>query len=179
MMGTALRARYRRSEGQTKRAPLGMGKKPNPKCCTTPNGHPPERVRQDFTPPQVRIIDVRGDEHPAQMSPLLQSLWSWMEKVAARAGMPPPELLSGARSPQRQQQMRQMWDKGMREGLAYQPSRKSKHVPDAYGFFRAFDLANDLETWIKPMGEVVSRMWPNIEWGGTYLPPDWRHFEER
>lgn len=124
------------------------------------------------------ITDVRGDIHPAEMSVTMRYLFGWIGEVANRAGMAPPELLSGARTRERQQYLQQQWDRGNRAGLAVRPSSTSKHIPDAMGHYRAFDLANT-EDWLYLMGPVVVAKWPNIEWGGTYIPKDIRHFEER
>ena len=92
--------------------------------------------------------------------------------------MATPSVLSACRSADRQALMQRLWDMGHREGLAARPADNSKHIADEFGFCRAFDLAND-DLWIEVMGPVVARHWPNVEWGGTYLRRDPRHFEER
>lgn len=124
------------------------------------------------------IIDIRGDVHPAQLSFTMSELFSWMEVLTARGGYAQPVILSACRSHERQRWLQREWDSGRRAGLAVRPSSTSKHVPDPQGLCRAFDLANDLD-WLHIIGPVTARKWPNIEWGGTYLPPDPRHFEER
>ena len=124
------------------------------------------------------ITDVRGDVHPAQLSETMVVLFNWMTEVARRGGMADPIILSGCRSPERQRFLQREWDEGRREGLAVRPSDTSKHLPDPFGFCRAFDLANT-SNWLAVMGPVVAQKWPNIEWGGTFIPRDPRHFEER
>lgn len=124
------------------------------------------------------LIDVRGDIHPAELSPLMMGLFAWMAELTARGGMAPPELLSACRSRAMQDQLIDDWDRGARAGLLVRPVRNSKHLPDPFGKCHAFDLANH-ETWLYTVGPVVSGKWPGIEWGGTYIPKDIRHFEER
>lgn len=124
-----------------------------------------------------RIIDVRGDIHPARLSELMLNLFAWMAELTARGGLAPPELLSACRSREMQLALQAEWDAGHREGLLVRPVSDSKHLPDAFGQCHAFDLGND-PTWLYTVGPVVAHKWPGIEWGGTYLPPDIRHFEE-
>lgn len=124
------------------------------------------------------VIDERGDTHPGRLSFTLVSLLSWMREVASLSGMAQPELLSACRSQEMQRKLQSLWDQGLRAGLAVRPVDNSRHIPDEYGICRAFDLAND-EQWLAVMGPVVAAKWPNVEWGGSYLPPDPRHFEER
>tara|TARA_Y100000310_G_C20601548_1_gene773315 strand:+ start:931 stop:1374 length:444 start_codon:yes stop_codon:yes gene_type:complete len=139
------------------------------------------------------ITDVRGDVHPgewvgrplysavdgtAMLSESMVVLFNWIGQVAERGGMAPPVMLSACRTKERQQELQNLWDTGQREGLAVRPVDNSKHIADSFGWCRAFDLGNDL-TWLQTMGPVVVAKWPNIEWGGGYLPPDYRHFEER
>lgn len=108
----------------------------------------------------------------------MRRLFAWMEEVAVRGGFPGPVLLSECRSPERTRELQRMWDAGMREGLAVRPSSNSRHHPDPFGVCHAFDLANDF-LWLESMGPVVLQSWTGIEWGGTYVPRDVRHFEER
>jgi len=74
--------------------------------------------------------------------------------------------------------MQQRWDAGNRAGLLVRPVTNSAHIPDVFGFCHAFDLGNSLE-WLTIMGPVVLANWTSVEWGGVYIPPDRRHFEER
>jgi hypothetical protein len=126
------------------------------------------------------ITDIRGDyfTQGTGLSPKMTKLFNWMVEVAQKSQMQQPVILSACRSPERQQYYQALWDMGQREGLSARPVTNSKHIPDASGLCRAFDLANDRE-WLYIMGQAVVSFWPDIEWGGTYLPPDYPHFEER
>lgn len=129
-------------------------------------------------PPSCCIIDVRGEVHPAQLSGVMINLFNWMVEVGERGGIGPPIMLSACRSAIRQAELQRLWDRGFREGLAVRPVDNSKHLPDPFGRCHAFDLAN-AERWLSEMGPVVAMRWPQIEWGGAYIPRDPRHFEER
>lgn len=140
------------------------------------------------------VIDVRGDVHPSEigrgwwsknldpsihgLSGVMIGLFQWMVDVGNRGGIGPPIILSACRSPIRQAELQRDWDRGFREGLAVRPVDNSKHLPDPFGRCHAFDLAND-QRWLSEMGPVVAMRWPQIEWGGAYIPRDPRHFEER
>lgn len=124
------------------------------------------------------IIDIRGDVHPAQLSGPMMKFLDWLIQLTRRGDMERPELLSTCRTHERQKYLQSLWDQGMREGLAVRPVDGSKHLPDPFGFCHAFDLANDTR-WLQIVGPVVVAKWTVVEWGGTYLPPDPRHFEER
>lgn len=124
------------------------------------------------------IVDVRGDEHSGMLSFALTTWLSWLDEVCRRGGLPGPEVLSACRSAERQREMQQNWDRDMREGLAVRPATNSKHIPDAFGFCHAVDLANDFE-WLEIIGRLTLKTWPSIEWGGTYIERDPRHFEEK
>jgi len=124
-----------------------------------------------------RTIDVRGNIHPGGLSPTMGQFFDWLGDWAQVNGLAPPIILSACRSETDQRLMQQEWDRGNREGLAVRPVTNSKHIPDAFGNCRAFDLAND-ETWLRRAGMEVGRLFTAVEWGGTYLSPDIRHFEE-
>jgi len=138
----------------------------NPRCCF-------EVARDSF------VVDERGDVHPGGLSPIIREWLAWGIEWADRREMARPEILSGCRPLWRQQQMQALWDQGHRAGLAVRPADNSKHIPDAYGMCRAVDLANE-PGWLYVFGPATTREWGHlIEWGGTYIPRDPRHFEER
>lgn len=126
------------------------------------------------------LIDVRGGgELPGTLSRNMRDLWKWLEMRAPDTGLAPPVLLSSCRSAEEQRRLQQAWDRGDRAGLAARPVDRSAHIPDEFGICRAIDLGNS-RTWLAQMGpRVVKTFGDVIEWGGTYLPPDLPHFEER
>lgn len=70
------------------------------------------------------------------------------------------------------------WIAGDRAGLAYRPAdpAHSRHVPDANGVCRAFDVGNSVE-WCQRVGAWVTKAIPWATWGGVWVPPDTKHFE--
>lgn len=139
-----------------------MGLQADPRCCT-------------------RIIQMRGDVLPGVLpSEALQKAWLWMVEFTRTLGWVQPVLLSGGRTAAWQRELQRRWDSGEREGIAARPvdGDKSKHVAGRDGVYRAFDLANGTE-WLRIVGPRLVKDLPFMEWGGSYLPPDIPHFEER
>jgi len=133
---------------------------------------------QRMRPDSCKIIDVRGNVHPGELSRTMGFLFDWMGEYASEYGLDPPIILSACRSLTDQRLMQREWDLGNQEGLAVRPADNSKHIPDEFGYCRAFDLANS-EDWLNRVGRDVSYAFQSVEWGGNYLRKDIRHFEER
>ena len=97
---------------------------------------------------------------------------------ADEAGVQGPIVLSSCRTREQQEEMQRAWDRGDKGGLSYRPSSDSRHIPDSFGYCHAIDLGNDSE-WLKIIGREVVQRVPQITWGGVWIPPDIRHFEEK
>ena len=112
------------------------------------------------------------------LSERMATVYRWIEVYAAAQGIEPPHLLSTCRSAEKQRAMQAAWDLGNREGLKVRPAtpENSLHVPDAVGICHAFDLANS-EQWLRGVGPQVIRQFPDVRWGGSWLPPDYPHFD--
>lgn len=97
---------------------------------------------------------------------------------AHKRGLVPPVIISACRTYDEQLELLERWLGGDREGIAYRPADpgRSKHVPDGNGICWAFDVGNS-RRWIDEIGPWVARTLGWATWGGTWLPPDRRHFQ--
>jgi len=82
-------------------------------------------------------------------------------------------LLSGFRNPQRQKELQELWDAGIRTGLAVRPATNSRHSLMTFG--QPDSLAMDI-SFSNP--SLAGRYAPifGLKWGGDFRTPDIPHF---
>ena len=88
----------------------------------------------------------------------------WGEHYGVRS----PEIVSGARSAERQRELQRRWDSGDRRGMRGRPADNSKHVRG-----EAFDLRDTGQLHI--LGELAP--YAGLQWSGTFRTPYPTHFE--
>ena len=130
-----------------------------------------------------RVIDIVAPadvREPAAgepgLAPKLQDVIRWMARAARDLGLAPPIVISTCRSRQQQDQMRERWDRGDREGMAYRPAEQSWHIPGQDGMCYAVDFGNTRE-WLSIIGPLAENRYIGLEWGGHWLPPDYAHIQ--
>lgn len=100
-----------------------------------------------------------------QAAELYATLTWWGEWYGIEAA----PILSGKRSPKKQEELRRRWDRGDRAGLSSRPAEGSLHLTG-----EAFDLRADWWTL-----EVYGSWAPHAggRWGGTFRAPSPNHFD--
>jgi len=90
-------------------------------------------------------------------------------------------VISGYRSAQHQDRLRQRWDRGDRSGLLVRPAANSRHSSGL-----AVDLAFTWEGRPIPVRDTPRQYWTyladilapvGVRWGGLFRSPDPNHFE--
>ncbi len=112
----------------------------------------------------------------AGLHPDARFILDQVSAIGEGLGIGPAILLSACRSQDYQRSLIARWDRGDRVGLRVRPSETSMHVAGDDGFCRAFDLANT-DDWLYTVGPKAISLFPGLEWGGRYFPPDPNHFE--
>jgi hypothetical protein len=120
----------------------------------------------------ARQTSNRGSTKESVRYGLSEGAWELLillRDFALRNNLPAPEVISGYRSVERQEELQKQWDQGNRIGLKVRPANDSAHTRG-----NAFDLGNDKMT-LYYFGQETAAL--GGRWGGNFLRRDPNHFD--
>jgi len=138
--------------------------------------HPSQRVPPVLNLEQAcanasGVLSWTRGQNAWQLSPAMIHQVQRFSERAIAGGLPDParRIISGYRDPEVQRRMREAWDAGDREGLAYRPALNSAHCEG-----NAIDLRGTNDE-LADYGSI----WLSLgnTWGGLWVPPDRGHFQ--